>query len=150
MKIRKALAAMALFAFMSPAFAGPYTDDLSRCLVEKTTSDDKIALVQWMFVAMSQHPSVASMTKVTAADVEKHNKGAGELFMRLLTDTCGEPFRKAMQFEGANAIASSFEVLGGAAMQDLMSNPQVTTMMSGLEKHFDPEKLAEFAKPQKK
>ena len=150
MKIYRSFVAAAMLAAMSPAFAGPYADDLSRCLVEKTTQEDKIALVQWMFVAMAQHPSVSSLTKIVPADVEKHNKSVAELFVRLLSETCGDASRKAVQYEGANSIESAFEVLGGAAIENLMSDPEVTKMMEGLDKYLDGDKLAELARPVKK
>jgi hypothetical protein len=46
-----ALMALALLS-TTPALAGIYTDDLSRCLVEKTTTEDKTTLVQWMLKIM--------------------------------------------------------------------------------------------------
>lgn len=77
--MKRFLAAMALLC-TTPAMAGIYTDDLSRCLVDKTSTEDKSVLVQWIFVAMAQHPSVVPLTKITPADVDRDNKAAGELF----------------------------------------------------------------------
>ena len=139
------VAALGLIAFASPSFAGVFTDDLSRCLVEKTSAEDKTALVQWIFVAMAQHPSVASMTKITPAQVEQHNKQAGELFMRLLTETCVDTSKKAIKYEGAVAIQSAFQVLGQAAAGELFVHPDVTKVMSGLEEFLDSKKLEALA-----
>jgi len=141
MKSLRLIAAISMIACVSPAFSGVYTDDLTRCLVEKSTPQDKTTLVQWMFVAMSQHPSVASLTKVTPDDVELHNKAAGELFVRLLTDTCVENTKKAIKYEGATAIQNAFQVLGQVAAGDLFANPEVAKVMSGLEKYMDAKKL---------
>jgi hypothetical protein len=137
----QAAAALSLLALASPGFAGTYTDGLSRCLVEKSSAEDKNVLVRWIFVAMAQHPSVASMTKITAAEVESNNKGAGELFMRLLTETCADEAKKAMKYEGAAALQQAFQVLGQVAGRDLMSAPEVATMMAGLSKHVDEKKI---------
>ena len=63
---------------------------------------------------------------------------------------CGDASRKAVQYEGANSIESAFEVLGGAAIENLMSDPEVTKMMEGLDKYLDGDKLAELARPVKK
>ena len=139
------VAAIGLFVFASPSFAGVFTDDLSRCLVEKTTAQDKTALVQWIFVAMAQHPSVASMTKITAAQVDQHNKAAGELFMRLLTETCVDSARKAIKNEGAAAIQGAFGVLGQSAAGDLFAHPDVIKIMGGLDKYLDEKKLEALA-----
>ncbi len=138
--------AAVMLAASIPASAGPYTDELSRCLVEKTTPDDKSALVQWIFVAMSQHPTVAPMTKVTRDDVDKHNKAVADLFMQLVTDRCVETSRKAIQNEGIAAIQQSFQVLGQAAAGELFTNPEVADMMAGFGKHLDPQKLEELGK----
>jgi hypothetical protein len=142
----KLIAAISMIAATSPAFAGVYTDELARCLVEKSTPADKSALVQWMFVAMSQHPSVVTLTKVTDKDIEKHNSAAGEVFVRLLTDTCADQSKNAMKHEGAAAIQNSFQVLGQVAAGDLFANPEVAKVMSGLEKYMDAGKLEALTK----
>jgi hypothetical protein len=140
MKRFHAIVAVALLT-MSPAFAGVYGDDLSRCLVEKSTPEEKSLLVQWIFVAMSRHPSVSSFTRITADDVERYNKIAGELFTRLLTETCAEPSKKAIRYEGATAFQSAFQVLGQVAAGDLFQNPEVAAVMGGLDKYLDAKKL---------
>jgi hypothetical protein len=138
-------AAIGLLAFGSQSHAGVFTDDLSRCLVDKTTLEDKTVLVQWIFVAMAQHPSVASMTKVTADDVKVNNQRVGALFMRLLTESCVDVSKKAIKNEGAVAIQSAFQVLGQAAAGELFVHPDVTKVMAGLEQFLDAKKLESLA-----
>ena len=140
MKGIHAAVAVALLT-ISPAFAGPYGDDLTRCLVDHSSAEDKTTLVKWMFVAMSRHPSVSTLTKVTNNDVEKHNKEAAELFTRLLTQTCVDPSRKAIKYEGATAIQGAFQVLGQVAAGELFANPDVAAVMGGLDKYLDAKKL---------
>jgi hypothetical protein len=52
--------------YANVAFAGPYTDDLSKCLVKATSADDQIIFMQWMFSAISLHPTVSGLTTITA------------------------------------------------------------------------------------
>jgi hypothetical protein len=146
MKNLRRLAAVGLLVAISPVQAGVYTDDLSRCLVDKSSTADKSVLVQWIFVAMAQHPSVVSLTKISSDDKEKHNGQAGELFMRLLTDTCADESKKALKNEGALAIQTAFQVLGQAAAREIFSDPSVAEMMSGLDKYVDKEKLETLVK----
>ena len=141
MKTLIRVTAIGLIALGTPAFAGVYTDDLSRCLVEKTTKEEKTALVQWIFVAMAQHPSVSALQKVTAEDVRLYNSKAGALFTKLLTETCVETSKKAIKYEGAVAIQAAFQVLGQAAAGELFVHPDVTKVMSGLEEFLDGNKL---------
>lgn len=49
------------------AHAGPYSDDLGKCLVASTTAADKGALVKWMFATAALHPAVKSVASVTPA-----------------------------------------------------------------------------------
>jgi len=146
MRSLRAGVAVVLLAMMSPAMAGVYTDDLSRCLVEKSTPGDKSILVQWIFMAIAHHPSVASLAKVTPQDADALNKKAADLFMRLLTETCEDSTKKAVQYEGSVAIQQAFQVLGQVASRELMSAPEVAAIIGGLEKHLDPKKLESLAK----
>ena len=124
-----------------PALAGLYTDDLSRCLVEGTTSADRITLVRWISAAILQHPAVSALSKATPDDVENANVAVGALFMKLLTDTCKEKAAKAIKYEGVLAIQGAFFVLGQVATTDLFADASVQKVMAGLEKHVDSKKL---------
>lgn len=145
MKIFLRASALCLLAAGSPASAGVYGDDLSRCLVEKTTTADKTLLVQWIFVAMAQHPSVSTMTRITPEDIERNNKQAAELLTRLLTETCVEQAKKAIKYEGGVAIQTSFQVFGQSAARELFADPNVTKVMTGLEQFVDTKKIEALA-----
>lgn len=123
------------------AYAGPYTDQLSRCLVDSTSPRDRVALVRWMFSAAALHPAVKSIASVSTKQLEEANKSTAELFMRLLTDACKKEAQKALKYEGQVTIEASFQVLGQVAGKELFSSPEVSAAMSGLEKHLDEKKL---------
>lgn len=128
----------------APSHAGVFGDDLTRCLVESTTKEDRAELVRWIFVAMAQHPLVSSMSNVKADETEKANKQVGVLFMRLLTETCKDKAKAAIKAEGAAAIQLSFQVLGQVAAGEIFADPSVVAVMSGIDKHVDGEKLKEL------
>ena len=132
----------------TPCFAGLYTDDLSRCIVGATTAEDRTNLMKWIFVAMAQHPSVASFSAVKPADVEAVNETVGKLFMHLLTESCAQKARDAIRIEGPGAIQASFQVLGQVAAAGLFSDPSVAKTISGLERYLDKAKLEELSKPE--
>ncbi|KAB2963666.1 MAG: hypothetical protein F9K16_06185 [Thermoanaerobaculia bacterium] len=123
--------------------AGVYTDDLAKCLVESTTEADRVGLVRWMFVAASAHPAVRPISNVTETDLDAANKGMAELVLRLLTESCRDAARKAVQYEGASTFEASFEVLGSVAGQELFGSPEVAGALAGLEKHLDGQRLTE-------
>src|SRR5512141_1959316 len=98
------------------AQAGIYTDDLSKCLVKATTDTDRAALMEWLFSAISAHPSVKSMVSVTPAQREATNRKAAGLLQRLLTEDCRSQTVDAVKYESMGAIQQSFGVLGQVAM----------------------------------
>ena len=130
-----------MVAWCISAQAGPFTDTLSRCLVKSTTEDDRATLVRWLFAVMALHPSVKPIALIDEKQRDSANQATASMIMKLLTDSCLEETKEAIQYEGNNALELSFEVLGQVAAQELFSNPAVSAGMSGLEKHLDAEKL---------
>ena len=131
------------------SFAGPFTDKLSICLVNKTTDSDKQLLINWIYAAMSTHPSVQKLNKIPPVAADKLNKKTAKLFIDLLTDRCKPEAKQAVKYEKDIAIKTSFGVLGKVAMQGIMSNPNVNKYLSGLGKYSDKEKLKSIF-PEKK
>ena len=133
--------AFLLLALAVPAHAGPYGDDLAKCLVDKSSDADKTALVKWFFAMAALHPDVQSIAAVTPAQREGLNRNVAELFERLLTDSCKAEAKKAMKYEQQTALQSSFGVLGQVAAQGLFSDPAVEASMGEFTKYLDEEKL---------
>ena len=100
LKTRFAAALLAALA-SSAASAGVYTDQLSKCLVDSTTTEDRTMLVKWLFTAASVHPAISSLSTVTAADRDTANQVIADLFVKLLTESCRDPAKTALKFEGA-------------------------------------------------
>jgi len=123
------------------AAAGVYTDQLSKCLVDNTTADDRTMLVKWLFTAASVHPAIKSLSTATDADRDAANQTVANLFVKLLTDSCKDSARSALRFEGQATLQSSFQVLGQVAGIELFSDPGVAKVMAGLDKHVDPARL---------
>lgn len=149
MRIRLATLTMAA-AFLLPgplaAGSGPFTDDLSKCLVQSTTAADRVDLVRWMFAAASAHPAVKSVAKVSAETIEQENRKMGAMLMRLITETCREATLKAVTYEGSSALEQAFEILGSVAGKELFASPEVVAAMSGVEKYLDATRLADLGK----
>ncbi|HEY4213734.1 MAG TPA: hypothetical protein VGM84_19810 [Steroidobacteraceae bacterium] len=129
------------------ANAGPFADDLGKCLVTSTTSEDRTALVQWIFVAAAKHPAVSSMVHVTQEQVDSANKTTAALLMKLLTQSCKSEAQKAIQNEGPQTIQVSFAVLGQVAGRELFASPQVAGATAGLAKYIDGKALQAALKP---
>lgn len=127
--------------FSASVKAGVYSDDLSRCLVEASTSADKLTLVRWMFTAMALHPGVKSIASVPDEKNDLASKEVAGLFKTILTKTCKAQAMKAVKYEGAIALQSSFEIFGKVAASELFSHPDVVAGMSKLNKYMENEKI---------
>jgi hypothetical protein len=146
MKLIPSALLLAALSTSAPSFAGVYSDELAKCLVDSTTARDRTTLVRWMFGAATAHPDVASIAKVAPAQMEKANAAVADLLVKLLTESCVDKSRKAVKYEGALAIQQSFQVLGQVAGTELFSNPEVQKATASLEKHIDKQKLAALGK----
>lgn len=126
------LVAIGAIAISHPATASAYGDDLSKCLVQKTSDDDRTLFMQWTFAAMSASPAVKSMSSTTPAQREDYTRKASQLFQRLLTVDCRKETVNALKYDGVATFAESFRQLGEAAMDGLMKDPAVDAVFTEL------------------
>jgi hypothetical protein len=138
------LAAVGLVA-AGPAGAGPYADDLSKCMVRTSNPADRAEFVKFLFSAMAQHPDVSSMANIPPAQMEATLKATGELIQRLLLQSCRTEAQQAIRYEGMQAVFSSFQFYGQAMAAELFGNPIVAAKMKDLNKYLDADKFTAFA-----
>jgi hypothetical protein len=143
--MRPTLFFAATLAFLScTAQAGPYGDDLAKCLVSSTSKEDRESLIRWMFAASAANPAVAPIAKVSPEVMEHANVTTGKLFMRLLTESCKAQAKQALTYEGTSTIQLSFQVLGQVAGREMFADPAVGKAMAGMESSIDKKKLEEL------
>lgn len=126
-----------------PVAAGPYSDDLTKCLVRSTGEEEKRALVKWIFAAVALHPEVAGISSVTPEQRTEMTRSTAKIFEKLLADTCRTEVRQAVQYEGPETIGVSFQVLGQVAARELFSHPNVAANMADLGRYVDQKRIAE-------
>ena len=124
------------------AEAGPYGDDLGRCLVKSTTSADKRVLVKWMLATAALHPDIQPIAAVSTQQRDGLHKAVGMLFDRLLTQTCSQQAIQAFNFEGGSTIEYSFQIPGQVAARELFADPTVVAGMAEMTKHAESRKGA--------
>jgi hypothetical protein len=144
-KIVAIVAALTVFSPLEQAHAGIFGDDLTRCIVKSSSDSDQVALITWIYSAMSAHPSIRSYSTITDAQRETSTKDAGSLFMRLLTVDCKNEAALALQNEGDSAVEQAFAALGRVAMASLMHDPGVQGKIANLNKYIDENKLKSLA-----
>src|SRR5688572_22828352 len=125
------------FGFTAAAIAGPASDSLGTCMIESLGSKDKKQLGQWIFFAMATHPDTKEYSKVPAEAQKIANEYVGKLVTKLLSENCAEQVKTAAKEEGPEAIKTAFELVGKIAIQELMTNKEVSASISDYAKFVD-------------
>jgi maltose-binding protein MalE len=144
--MRKAVALMCAVCSVvmlssTEAAAGPYADELAKCLVRSTTASEKNALMKWIFAAAALHPEVKGISSVTDAQRDELSKSTGRIVERLLADSCKTETQDALRYEGPAVFQSSFTVLGQVAAVGLFTDLSVSGYMSDFLKYIDKAKM---------
>jgi hypothetical protein len=111
-------------------------------LVKSSSPADRSTLMVWLFTAISAHPSVQTMTRLTPAQMDEANKNAALVLQRLLTQDCRAQTVDAVRYESMGAIQQSFSVVGQVAMSSLMQDPAVSGQIQGMAKYLDIQKFS--------
>ena len=123
------------------ASAGPFADDMAKCLVNSTSPEDRTVLVKWMFGLITLHPDLTSMSSISHKQRDDLSKNAGTLFQRLLLESCRSQTQQALQNEGPQTVQYAFQILGQVATRGLFTDPHVMEGIKDLAKYVDEEKL---------
>lgn len=143
MRLFIALATSLILLCPAALQAGPDADALGHCLVTSSTSEDKLALVTWMFTSMARHPAVAGMADVSEKERQNSLQNMASLMTVLLTERCGEEARVAIRNEGPIAMQTSFATLGQVAATELFAHPQVSGGLAELDSFLDHQAINE-------
>jgi len=131
-RILASLALLSPVATYAPAAtASVYTDDLGKCLVGHTSSDDKLVLMQWLFAAIALHPAVQQYASITADQHKAINEKMTALFSRLFLDACRQEALNALKYDGQSALGPALQLLGQVAARELDAEHQVHNVMAG-------------------
>ncbi len=123
--------------------AGPFTDDFSRCIISKTTSQEKTDLVKWIYVTISFHPQLAEMSNLSSNDVEMANIRIADYMTNIFAYKCNEELIEAIKFEGEDSVIKTFELLGEIAISEIMRDEGVAMASEFFTQYLDENILAE-------
>jgi hypothetical protein len=140
-----AVASLLVVGASSAAWAGPYGDALSTCLLSSSTPAEKTTLVRWIFATMALHPDVRNDSTVTPEQRSQLSMDVAAMFTRFVTEVCLQQTRDAIWHEGLDSVGASFNRLGQAAATDLFTDPDVAAGLAEPSKYLDEEKLSKLA-----
>jgi hypothetical protein len=129
----------------TPASAGVYGDDATRCLAKSVSESDQIALVKWIFSAMAMHPSIKQYANISAEQKVEFDSQVNAIVTRLLTQSCRKETVAALRYEGSSFLETSFRALGEIAMGGLTTNPDVAAGLTSWATNMDKEAFAAVA-----
>lgn len=141
--VSTAALAAALLMSANPVNAGPYSDDLGKCLVASTSEQDKAQLVEWIFFSIALNPKISPYAQIAPDQREATDKKLAGLFERLLAQACAAQAKQAVRYEGTAALTESFKLLGQVAAQEIFSDPAVSAGTARFTRHLDEVKLQE-------
>lgn len=139
--LKSTIMACALLGCIPMASASTATDELSRCLVKATTTEDKTAVLQWTFVALSTHPELKAFTNVSDAQKEQLDKNFAAVVQRILIEQCSTEAKAVIKADGVDGIGASFQELGKITGEEILSNPEIKAQLKGVLKYVDLNKL---------
>ena len=143
---RKILYIFTVFTFLvnipsQPTFAGPFEDEMAKCLVTSTNNRDRTKLVKWIFRVYGDHPEVSYMIDLSDREKKVIDKDVANIFTRLLSEDCIDETKKALDYEGDNVMFNAFQILGQVAAQGFNNNPDVMKSINKFVEMIDYEKL---------
>jgi hypothetical protein len=126
-----------------PAHGGTYSDALASCLVNNVSEADKAIAMRWAYSALSQHPSLNSMSSITNDVRTSIDANMVQLVEKYVYGVCLNQVKNAVKNEGPAAIEQSLRSYGQVAARELLQDPNVANSVSGLAQHMDFKKLFE-------
>ncbi len=124
-----------------PIFAGPFEDEMAKCLVTSTNKRDKTKLIKWIFRVYGDHPEVTYLLDLSDREKMVIDKDIANIFTRLLSEDCIDETKKALDYEGENVMFNAFRILGNVAAQGIVDNPEVKKSINKFVELIDYEKL---------
>ena len=113
---------------------------LGTCLADSLNGKERKILVKWIYFSMATHPEFQSNSSITESDRVNSDKATGKLITRLFVQDCPKEATLA-QKSNPMAVQKAFEFVGQVAMQEIMTNQNVTTAISNYVLYTDQNKI---------
>ena len=121
--------------------AGPFGDDMAKCLVSSTSTKDNILLGKWLVRVYGEHSESKGLTYISDYNKKNIDRDVAKLFTRLLTQDCEFEVKKAYKYEGLSVMGNAFQVLGKVAGKELLEDRNVSKAINKFTEYVDYEKL---------
>ena len=130
--------------FYTNSIAGQYSDKFANCLMQKTTDRDKIVLVRWVFSVIAQHSALNTEFQIKNDKFKNYEIAVADYMQYILGTVCFRETKDILNYEGLEAFANAFELLGEVAMLSLMEDEKVKISIENWVNYLDPSFLKKF------
>jgi hypothetical protein len=126
-------------AISLPASAN--TQALAVCLTDSLNGKERKQLAKWIYFSIAAHPEMKPYSNISADVRTDTDKYVGTLVTRLLVDDCASQLKIAQKTD-PNSLQKAFELVGQVAMQEIMTNPDVTSTIGSYSKYVDQKRIS--------
>lgn len=123
-----------------------YGQDMATCAVAAASDRDQIAIMRWLYSAITTTPQLEDLVSVLPAKLEALRKEATAVFQRVIFEDCRPQAVAALKYGDMSTLMEGFQAMGMAAGRKMMLNPQAMVTLQAKESLFDPVKLGALAK----
>jgi hypothetical protein len=112
-------------------------NELGRCIVSKTTGEDRIAVAGWMLAALASAPQLKGVAEVAPARKDAADRGMARTYTRLIAKDCESQSRALFATRKPEAFGAASRPLGEIAMRELMSDPATMAALAAYANYLD-------------
>lgn len=120
--------------------AGPYGDDLTKCLLSNATDDDKENILKWQFVLASKYPANSRFYSPPELADEMTSLVTAGIFYRLTEVDCKKEKDIVEKLEGKPSVANSLAMLTNSSWGRLFKSQAVNDYVAMTDKFYAKEK----------
>jgi len=127
---------------LGTATAGTAAQELTQCMVNKTSPTERFdtALVTW--VSASYHPSMPAELRVPVQSKELIFRRVGKMLDRLLLIDCKEKAKAAVRSEGQSGFAGALFAFWASGTAELNQSKEATSTFSEIWGYTDGKKIS--------
>lgn len=118
--------------------AGVYEDRYTSCILENTSERDRVILVKWVFVILSEHPSLKNDFSVSADLKIAQDMAIADYVSYVIGEKCLSESQDVLKYEGEEAFLTAFELLGEIAFEEIAGNEDVSKSFERYLQYIDP------------
>ena len=143
-KLAKSCLVLLLLFFPNTSSAGPYKDDLIRCVGDSLTENDKNNFAFFIALSFSRLPEMRDIFFLDEIRKDKIIRDYATSLDRLIILDCRSQSENVVKFEGPNELASAANMMGQIALREKLADPAVVELFDEMEEYVSTDEWNEL------